>query len=193
MTLRTLVLSIVLSLGVSITDSAAAFGQSPAPHLREGAWFSAGVGGGWARVNCAICRTDRNPGPAAVLRFGTTLRPGLLVGGELDGWTRSSDDVRSLLTSGSAAAYIYPNLERGLFLKAGVGLVRYSIDSDVSTNLIGLALGAGYEFPISETFSITNSIGLIASSFGTLRSDDGTVADDVSISLFQVGIALTHR
>jgi hypothetical protein len=56
-----------------------------------------------------------------------------------------------------------------------------------------LSLGAGYEFPISEAFSITNSIGLIASSFGTLRSEDGTVADDVSISLFQVGIALTHR
>lgn len=192
MTLRTLVMSIMLCLGLLATRAPTAYGQSSG-HGRSGAWFSAGVGGGWARVNCAICRTDRSPGPAAVLRFGTTLRPGLLVGGELDGWTRSNDDVRSLLTSGNAAAYIYPNPGRGLFLKAGAGLVRYSIDSAVSTNLVGLSLGAGYEFPISETLSITNSIGLIASSFGALRSDDGTVADDVSISLFQVGIALTHR
>lgn len=192
MTLRSLVMSIVMCLGLLVTGVPAAYGQN-AGLGREGAWFSAGVGGGWARVNCAICRADRNPGPGARLSFGTTLRPGLLVAGELDGWTRSSDDVRSLLTAGSAAAYIYPNPGRGLFLKAGAGLVHYSIDPDVSTNLVGLLLGAGYEFPISETFSITNSVGLLASSFGALRSDAGTVADDVSISLFQVGIALTHR
>jgi hypothetical protein len=54
-------------------------------------------------------------------------------------------------------------------------------------------LGAGYELPITPTLSITNTIGLIASSFGALRAEGGTVADDVSISLLQVGVALTHR
>lgn len=164
-----------------------------AESARQGAWFSAGVGGGWTRVNCAICRTDRYAGPSAALRFGTTLRPGLLVGGELDGWTRSSDDVRSVLTSGSAAAYVYPDPRRGLFLKAGAGLVHYSLDSDSGTNLFGLLLGAGYDIPLSESLSITNTIGLIASSFGSLRSGTATVAEDVSISLFHVGISLTHR
>jgi hypothetical protein len=159
----------------------------------RGAWFAAGVGGGWARVNCAICRTDRYAGPSAALRFGTTLRPGLLVGGELDGWTRSSDDVRSVLTAGSAAAYVYPDPRRGLFLKAGAGLVHYSLDSDSGTNLFGLLLGAGYDIPIGESLSITNTVGLIASSFGSLRSDAGTVAEDVSVSLLHIGISLTHR
>ena len=160
---------------------------------RDGAWFSAGIGGGWTRVNCGICRTDRNAGPAATLRFGTALRPGLLVGAELDGWTRSSDDVRSLITAGSANAYIYPDVRRGLFLKAGAGLVHYRPDGDTGTSLIGVALGAGYDLPITDTFSITNSVGLIASSFGALRSDAGIVADDVSISLLQFNISLTHR
>lgn len=195
MSLRNVLIGVALCMG-SATGLQA---QEPVREAQEpvrasgGAWFSAGVGGGWARITCAICRVDRNAGPAATLRFGTTLRPGLLVGGELEGWTRSSDDVRSMLTAGSAAAYIYPNPRRGLFLKAGAGLVHYRLNSDVSTNLIGLTLGAGYEIPITPTYSITNSIGLIASSFGSLRSDAGTVADDVSISVLQVGFALTHR
>lgn len=166
---------------------------APAETARQGAWFGAGVGGGWTRVNCAICRTDRFAGPSAALRFGTTLRPGLLVAGEVDGWTRSSDDVRSVLTAGSAAAYVYPDPRRGLFLKAGAGLVHYSLDSDSGTNLFGLLLGAGYDIPLGESLSITNTIGLIASSFGSLRSGTATVAEDVSISVFHVGISLTHR
>ncbi|HEX6135697.1 MAG TPA: hypothetical protein VFZ24_17115 [Longimicrobiales bacterium] len=168
--------------------------QRPAAGLRQGTWVTAGVGGGWTRVNCSICRTDRTAGPSAALRFGTTLRPGLLVGAELDGWTRSREDARTLLTAGSAAAYIYPDPARGLFLKGGAGLVRYSFDDgDGSANLLGLMLGVGYEFPITDELNITNSVGVIASSFGALRSDAGTVADDVSISLFHIGIALTHR
>lgn len=194
MSLRRVSLRLLLAglcIGASGSDPVRA--QEAPARARQGTWFSAGLGGGWTRVNCAICRTDRNAGPAAALRFGTTLRPGLLVGAELDGWTRSNDDVRSTLTAGSAAAYIYPDPSRGLFLKAGAGLVHYSLDEDSGTNLVGLLLGAGYEFPIGERLSITNSIGLIASSFGSIHSDDGTVAEDVSISLFQVGFALTHR
>lgn len=160
---------------------------------RTGTWFAAAVGGGWTRVNCAICRTDRYAGPSAALRFGTTLRPGLLIGAEVDGWMRSNDGVRSMLTSGSASAYIYPDPSRGLFLKAGTGLVHYSLDEDSGTNLLGIFLGAGYEFPITPSLSITNSVGLIASSFGSIESEAGTVAEDVSITLFQFGIALTHR
>lgn len=158
-----------------------------------GTWLSAGVGGGWTRVNCTICRADRYAGPSVALRFGVTLRPGLLIGAELDGWTRSSDDVRSMIMAGSATTYIYPDPGRGLFLKAGAGLVHYSLDSESGTNLFGLVLGAGYEFPVTDRLSITNSIGLIASSFGSLHSDAGTVAEDVSLSLFQVGFALRHR
>lgn len=183
----------VLCMGLCLAAASPLHAQDMASRAKGGAWFTAGVGGGWARVNCAICRTDRNAGPSAAVRFGTTVRPGLLIGAELDGWTRSSDDVRSMLTAGGAAAWIYPNPERGLFLKAGAGLVRYSLDAEVSTNLFGVQLGAGYELPIGRSLSIVNSVGLIASSFGALRSDDGTVADDVSISLFQIGIALRHR
>jgi hypothetical protein len=192
MSLRTLLLVVLSAAGVC-AGASPALAQAAPEVAGEGTWFAAGLGGGWTRVNCAICRTDRYAGPSAALRFGTTLRPGLLIGAELDGWTRTNDDVRSTLAAGSAAAYIYPDPARGLFLKAGAGLVHYSLDEDAGTNLLGLFLGAGYEFPITERLSVTNSIGLIASSFGSIASDAGTVAEDVSITLLQLGIALTHR
>lgn len=187
MSLRTaLVLAILCAAGAS-----SAAGQE---RVRSGPWVSLGIGGGWTRVNCSICRVDRNAGPAATLGFGTTVRDGLLVGAELDGWTRSVEGSRTLLIAGNLAAYVYPDPARGLFLKAGAGMVRYGFDSgDGSANLIGLLLGAGYEIPISPALSITNSIGLVTSSFGALRSDEGVVADDVSISMLQFGIAITHR
>lgn len=192
MSLRTVLLRVALA-GAAVCVGGSASAQEAPEVARGGTWFAAGLGGGWTRVNCAICRTDRYAGPSAALRFGTTLRPGLLIGAELDGWTRTNDDVRSSLAAGSAAAYIYPDPTRGLFLKAGAGLVHYSLDEDAGTNLLGLVLGAGYEFPITERLSVTNSIGLIASSFGSIASDAGTVAEDVSITLLQFGIALTHR
>lgn len=191
MSLRSAWLCIALCAGVVTSASAQ---SAPFRGAREGTWMTAGLGGGWTRVSCAICNTDRNAGPSAGLRFGTTLRPGLLVGAELDGWTRSHDDVRTMLAAGSAAAYIYPDPSRGLFLKAGAGLVHFGFDTDdAGMNLFGLLLGAGYEFPVTPELNVTNTIGVIASSFGTLRSEEGVIADDVSISMFHIGIALTHR
>lgn len=189
MSLRT-VLAVVVLCAASAAPSVA---QTSAG-ARSGTWMTAGIGGGWTRLTCSICRTDRLAGPAVSLRFGTTLRPGLLIGAEVDGWTRTEDDIRTVLTAGSAAAYIFPNPSRGLFLKAGAGLVHLDFDGgDAGANLIGLLLGAGYEFPITDELNLTNTIGLIASSFGRVRADAGTIADDVSISLLHIGISVTHR
>ena len=156
-------------------------------------WVSAGAGGGWVRVNCTICRTKRFGGPAAVLRVGRTLNPRLLVAAELDGWTRSSNDVRSMLVAGHASMWTYPFADRPLFLQAGAGLVHYRLDENAGTNLFGLVLGAGYELPVGESLRITNSVGLIATSFGSIASEDGAVAEDVSLSVLRFGIALTRR
>jgi hypothetical protein len=197
MSLRCLTVRALLACAASLTIALPARAQAvplgAAESAGGGTWLSAGAGGGWARVNCSICRTDRFAGPSVAVRVGTTLRPGLLISAEVDGWTRSNDDVRSMLVAGSGAAWIYPDPDRGFFLKAGAGLVHYGLDEDAGTNLLGLMLGAGYEMAIGERLSITNSIGLIASSFGSIVSDDGVVAEDVSVSVIHFGIALTRR
>jgi hypothetical protein len=160
----------------------------------SGLWLSGGAGGGLARVTCVICRTDRNAGPVLNISGGTTLRPGLLLGVDVGGWTRTADDIRSLLVSGMVSARIQPDPARGLFLKAGAGVVRFSLDEgELRTTLPGIALGAGYDIMLGESYTISNSVSLLASSFGTLHSGDGAVAEDVSISLFQLGISLARR
>lgn len=190
-------LRVVLLACVVFCASASAAGAQAVRDLTSeaarGTWVSAGAGGGWLRVNCSICGTERFGGPAAVLRMGTTLRPGLLVAAELDGWTRSSDDERSAIVAGSGSAWFFPNPERGLFLRAGAGLVHYRLDEDAGANLFGLQLGAGYELVLTESLRITNSIGIIATTFGSISSEDGVVAEDVSLSMLQIGVSLTRR
>jgi hypothetical protein len=160
----------------------------------NGLWLSGGAGGGLLRVTCVICRTDRRAGPALHISGGTTVRPGLLLGVDVGGWTRTADDIRTLLVSGMVSARIQPDPARGLFLKAGAGVVRFSLDEgELRSTLPGIVLGAGYDVPLGERYTVSNSVGLLASSFGTLRSGDGAVAEDVSISLLQLGISLARR
>lgn len=164
-----------------------------------GTWVGAGLGGGWTRISCSICQRGRDLGPTGYFRFGTTLRPGLLVGAQLSGWTRRVDeDLRASVGAASASAYMYPNPAGGFYLSGGLGWVHYTAgdddaDRDVSSNLFGLLIGIGYEFRIASGVSATNFVNLHASSFGSLGSEAGSVADDMSLSLLQVGIGLTWR
>lgn len=185
--LRTLILCL------AVAPAAHAQNATQSRTSPDGMWVSAGMGGGWTRVTCAICRTDRNLGPSGYVRLGTTLRPGLHIAVEVDGWTRSEQDLRSTATAGGVAAYLYPEPAGGAFLKSGLAWVRYGVDGDVGANLVGLLVGAGYDFPVSARLSVTNYVNLVASSFGSLRSDRGTVANDVSLSLLQFGIGLTRH
>lgn len=170
-------------------DGAAVVRRTP-----DGLWMSAGVGGGWTRITCAICRTDRNLGPSGYVRVGTTLRPGLLLAVEADGWTREDNNVRSNALVGGIATHLYPDPDGGLFLRTGLSYVRYSVDGgSVGTGLFGLLVGAGYEFTVAPGINVTNYVSLVASSFGSLRGERGTAANDVSLTLLQFGIGLTRH
>jgi hypothetical protein len=168
--------------------------DAPRHGAPDGTSFSAGIGGGWTRVTCGICRNDRNLGPAGYIRVGTSVRPGLIVAAEIDGWTRSQRDVRSNAGAGGIATYIYPDPHRGLFLKGGLAYVRYSEASgSAASNLFGLMLGTGYELPVARNLRVTNYVNLVASSFGSFRTERATVASDISLSIIQFGIGLTRH
>lgn len=164
-----------------------------------GAWLNVGVGGGSARVSCAVCRHARDIGPAGHVRFGGTVRPGVLIGGEVQAWTyQNSADVRSLLGSALASVQLYPRRGSGLFVRAGLGYVRYTArdgdeDGPAAANLPGLSVGAGWDVSLGGGLSLTNAITLLASSQGPYRRDGATVVDDVSVSMLQLGIGLTRH
>jgi hypothetical protein len=156
-------------------------------------WVSGGAGGGWSRVSCAICRTQRTLGPAGYLRIGVTARDGLLIGTEVNAWTRDRGDDREWTKAIGAVAYLYPRAKGPLFVKGGIGYVGFSADGDVSTGSVGVQLGSGYEFRVGRNWYITNYLNLIASSFGSLHVDGTSAVGDVGLTLLQAGVGLTRR
>ncbi len=160
-------------------------------------WLSAGVGGGWSRVACAICRTQRNLGPTGYLRIGANVRPGLMLGAEANGWTRApGEDQREWVGALSAVGYLYPRPSGALFVKGGLGYLTYrtnDAEDQLKTSSLGVQLGAGYEFRVGSSLLITNYLNLHASSFGSLKEGDTQVIDDVSVTLLQLGVGITRR
>jgi hypothetical protein len=193
--MRPYALAAVLT-GLAVTPTIG-FAQQNVVAEQKGTWIGASVGGGWTRVSCAICRRERDLGPAGHVRFGTTLRPGFLLGAEIEGWTHEDEEeVRQLVLGALGTVTLYPNPTGGLFFKGGLGWVRYSLsedDDDIATNLLALMVGAGFEFRIAPGLTVTNYVSLLASSFGSLQREQASVVDDVSVSLLQIGIGLTRH
>src|SRR2546422_9226141 len=79
-------LPVVLGCALAITLATELPAQRP--QARSGFWYAFGLGTGWARVACQICRADHRPGVSAYLRLGGGLRRRVVVGAELAAWGR---------------------------------------------------------------------------------------------------------
>lgn len=118
---------------------AAKAGPADAPVFgRQGLWFSAES----TSIHCAICAGDLGSrGTAGYARMDTTLNGRLLVGAELNGWLRGSEDGNQRVLALTGNGYWYPNPRRGYYLKGGFGLASYKQwqtdrnTSDVSTGI----------------------------------------------------------
>lgn len=160
---------------------------------RVGLWYGVGISAAWAGVSCDFCRNERDLGPAASVRAGITLGPGVLLGLEVDAWTTERNEVREVLTATGLVARVYPRPRGGPFIEAGIGPVFYRAEDELSATTVGVHLGAGHELPIGGRLSITNRVGLTASGFGRLVSEGQTVAEPVGFTLLHFGLALTWR
>ncbi len=180
------------SLAIALTAQPVAAQESG---LHNGFWFGFGVGSGWVHISCDICEANRNLGISGNIRVGVATSPGLLLGAEVNGWVKSEEAVDELLASLSAVAYWYPNPAGGLYLKGGVGAIGYRISSEeqtITSTAIGPELGIGYEVQIAEKFSVSPYLqALISPPTAELSLEGETQSSDVSLSLFQLGLALT--
>jgi hypothetical protein len=155
----------------------------PNPNAREGLWFSGGLGLG--SLGCSGC--NRQTSISGTLSAGTTLSPRLLVGGGIDGWTKT--EGRTTLTAATLDGRIrfYPAAARGrVFLTGGLGLG--SLRSQVgalasrSRNRTGgsALIGGGIDLRISPTASVTPYANLF-----TVRAGGATA------NIIQIGAAFT--
>jgi hypothetical protein len=119
--------------------------------------------------------------------------PRFVVGAEASGWTNNlpEDEVREFIGGIQGVTYFYPR-PAPWYLKAGIGWMGYGAE-DVSSKGIGVQLGAGYEFAVPGGLTMSNFVNLAATSFAQLRSEDETLADEASVTLVQIGVAVTRR
>jgi hypothetical protein len=162
---------------------------------RSGQGLGVGIGMGVGRVTCAICQSNRNSSLSGYLKAGGTLNRRMLVGLEVNGWMRAAGGADELILGLAGSAYWYPNPRKRLFYKGGIGVMHYKTDDGpnrLTSTAFGPQLGAGYDFPISPSVSVT-AFGnwLIASLGGELTFNGDTFRSDVGLMLIQFGAGVT--
>lgn len=160
---------------------AAAPAAAQHPQTRDGFWAGVGMGWGSLGLSCDGCEgVDRTGSYSGYFSIGGTLRPNLLLGAELNGWTKSEGGATVRLGNASAAAYWYPAVQSGLFLKGGMGYSRLSAEDDfgsASDGGWGLLMGVGYDLRVARTASLTPVLNYFRGAF------DGGSADVVQLGL----------
>ena len=161
---------------------------------RDGFWFGAALGSGWARVS------RRRRGEAyRTARCGGVSRK-VLIGAEVAAWWATietgTDTVHQSLAAFGAAAYWYPSNRRPLYLKLGIGLVTHRADDGtdvITSSAIGPQFGVGYEWPVSPHVLVSPfinvALGIVG---GSLKFNGGTIQNSrPTVSLAQLGLGVT--
>lgn len=123
---------------------------------RDGFWFNAGMGIGFA--GCQGC-IGRDPAASGGLSLGTTINDKVLLGVGTSGWYRSY--ANGVTLGGSTTdlrVRFYPSLRSGLFLTGGLGLgtVRVALGSVSETDYgVGSVFGAGWDIRLRPNVSLT--------------------------------------
>jgi len=175
-----------------------AFGQSK-PQTRDGFTISFGLGGGTAGSTCDGCDSDRKTAPSGYLRLGGALRPGLILAGEINGWSKTETEqgLEAELTIVTVNALVqwYPQPAGGFFVSGGIGAgsmalgVKLPTGPTVSdhTNGLGYQLGAGYDIRLARNFSLTPFATYFATAGGKVDSSGQKIDGNV----FHVGLGFT--
>ncbi len=166
---------------------------------RDGFWFGAALGSGWASVSCDICQGTNRGGLSGALRLGGGVSRAVLIGAEVAAWWATiesgADTVHQSLAAFGVAAYWYPSRRRPLYLKLGLDFLTHRADdgTDVITSTaIGPQFGVGYEWPVSPHLLVSPFInvafGIVG---GSLKFNGGKIQGSPGVSLTQLGLGLT--
>lgn len=183
-------LFLVFPLVLALAANAEAQGR----YNRQGFTLGAGVGRGSAGVSCPECLTDRETSPAFYIRAGRAVRPGFVLGAELEGWSKEEEGDRLTFAYISPVAQWYPVVENGFFLKGGVGLGSVHGSGDgFSLRIDAPAFngGLGYDIAIGPSLSITPYVQYARAMKGAMRVDGVKLGEKAGTNLFNVGLGFT--
>jgi len=94
--------------------------------------------------------------------------------------------------SAGFAAELYPDPTSGLHLIGGLGWVGMRAE-DFEYDAVRLLVGAGWDLPLTGSWSVGQRVTLDAASFGALRVDGEPVVESVGLSVVRVSAFLRHR
>lgn len=142
--------AVVASLAV-IAGSA----QAQNAHIRDGFWFSGGLG--YGSLGCENCGA-REGSVSGDLSLGGTITPRFLLGVGTAGWTKSEQGATLTVATLDARVRFYPSATGGFFLTGGIGLgsVRGQVGGFSATETgAGTILGLGWDIRVARNTSIT--------------------------------------
>jgi|SRR5438477_8012739 len=147
--------------------------QAQHPQTRQGFWIGFGFGGGSARLSCNGCGDTTITAATGHIKLGGTLRPNLLIGGEVNGWSKPREGGEKFtLGNVSAIVQYYPAPANGFFLKGGLGFATVEDNSDVDGKFtgtgFGFIFGLGYDIRVARNFSLTPIANLYYGGIGEL-------------------------
>jgi hypothetical protein len=166
-----------------------------------GIWWSVSAAAAGARLACDVCDPTRDGGPALEAAIGTYATPAVRVGLDGGAWTFREEDFRETVYTAGVSAEVHPWRGRGLHFVGGLGWTGYranDVDADEDdlgfhSNAVRLRLEAGWDFPLTGSWSVGNRVTLDASSLGTLSDEGQPIATSVGLSLVRFGIYLRYR
>ena len=167
------------------------------PQVREGFWIAFGPGYGSSHFSCTGCTGESKSGGSFDLRLGGTLRPDLLLGGDLSAWTHSENGVTETYGTAAFTGYFYPMVQSGLFVKGGVGASTAHFETGGNTAYgtgLGFIFGAGYDIRVGRNISITPVVQFQYGTIGDIKLPSGpTVFPGLSQSLIAGALEVTFH
>lgn len=173
--------TVVLLLASAVPAQLSAQQDGSRPQTRRGFWI--GLGAGYGSLGCEDC-SDRSGSVSGYFKLGGTLNQRVLIGGEVNGWTKKESGITFSYTHVSGVVYFYPSARGGFHLKGGAGLASIDIDAGPfgtgNETGAGVILGAGYDARVGRNFSLTPYINFMGGTF-----------DNGSANLIQFGLGAT--
>lgn len=169
-------------------------------HRREGFWFQGGLGGGGLKVSCDImgtveCPAETEAGGIARIALGGRLSSLVHLGGSVDVWAKSEDEVEVAYAAMSLLVMIYPSPTSGFWVNFGPGYSLYTEDApgaQLEVESVSLVGGLGYDIRVGRMLSLTPFLDALYSIPGNIKLNGATVPDsDATPKMLGLGLAIT--